>query len=125
MQWLSLTVWMLVAGLALPLSRGAAYGRVSLGVQALAAVGGLALSIVVCAGGEAQLGWWTVGCGALGVIAVGVASVGLTAERDMSASVQVERLEEHAAGLAGVQLLLFALATILAMLLVLEVGLAS
>jgi len=124
-QWLTLTVWILVAMIALPLSRGAAYGRASLGVQALAAIGGLALSIAVCVGGSLDLAWWALGCGVLGVFAVGVATVGLTAEREGTVAVQVERLEEHEAGLAGVQLLLFATATILAMLVALDIGLAS
>ena len=125
MQWLALTVWILVAALALPLSRGAAYGRTSLGVQALAGIGGLALSIAVCAGGALELAWWGLGCGAIGVLAVGVASMGLTAEREGAVGVQVERMEEHEAGLAGVQLLLMTLATILTTLVALEVGLAS
>jgi hypothetical protein len=125
MQWVALTLWILVTALALPLSRGAAYGRASLGVQALAALGGLALSATVCAGGALQLGWWAVGCGALGVFAVGTAAAGLMAEREGAVAVQVERLEEQEAGLAGVQLLLFALAMMPSMLVALDVGLAS
>jgi hypothetical protein len=71
----------------------------------------------------------------LGVFAVGIATAGLTAERASTVAVQVERastvavqverLEEHEAGLAGVQLLLFALATILAMLVALDIGLTG
>lgn len=125
MQWLTLTIWILVAALALPLSRGAAYGMASLGVQALAAIGGLALSIAVCAGGALQLAWWALGCGVFGTIAMATATAGLTAEREGTVSVQVEQLEEHEAGLAGVQLLLLALATILSMLVALDIGLAS
>jgi hypothetical protein len=125
MQWLTLAMWILVAMLALPLSRGAAYGRASLGVQALAAIGGLALSIAVCAGGALQLAWWALGCGALGVLAVAAPTAGLTAEREGTAAVQVERLEEHEAALAGVQLLLFVLAAIFATLVALDIGLAS
>jgi hypothetical protein len=124
-QWLSLTVWVLVGALALPLSRGAAYGRVSLAAQALAAVASLALTIAVCAGGSPQLGWWALGCGGVGILAMGVASAGLTAEHATIAAVRVESLEEHEATLAGAQLLLFALATILAMLVGLEIGLAG
>jgi hypothetical protein len=125
MQWLALTVWVLVAVLALPLSRGAAYGRVSLGVQAMAAIGGLALSIAVCAGGAKELAWWALGGGTIGVLAMAVASVGLTAERAGTVTVQVGRIEEHEAALAGVQLLLMVVATILSGLVALEVGLAS
>lgn len=125
MQWLALTVWILIAMLALALSRGVAYGRASLGVQALAGIGGLALSIAVCAGGALELGWWALGCGVVGVFAVGIATAGLTAEREGGVLVQVEGLEEHEAGLAGVQLLVFALATILSMLVALDIGLAS
>ncbi len=125
MQWLALTVWILVAMLALPLSRGAAYGRASLGVQALAGLGGLALLGAVCAGEANELAWWGVGCGTIGVLATGVASVGLTAEGEGTVAVQVGAMEEHEAGLAGVQLLLMALATILSGLVTLGVGLAS
>jgi hypothetical protein len=124
-QWLTLTVWILVAALALPLSRGAIYGRVSLGAQAIVAMGGLALSIVVCTGGAKELAWWALGCGAMGILAMGAASVGLTAEREGTVAVEVELMEEHEAVLAGVQLLLMGLVTILSGLVALEVGLAS
>jgi len=124
-QWLALTAWILPAALALPLSRGAAYGRMSLGIQAVAALGGLGLLVAVCAGGSLELGWWALGCGGLGVLAVGIATAGLTAEREGATTMQVERLEEHEAGLAGVQLLMFAVATILAMLVALDIGLAD
>ena len=124
MQWLTLAVWIVVALLALPLGRGALYGRASLGVQALAAIGGLALMAAVCAGGSPELAWWAVGCGGVGVVAMGVASAGLTAER-AEVAVGMASLEEHEAGLAGAQLLLMGLAAILSMLVGLEIGLAS
>jgi hypothetical protein len=33
MQWVALSLWVIVTAIALPLSMGAAYGRASLGVQ--------------------------------------------------------------------------------------------
>jgi hypothetical protein len=125
MQWVALTVWVVVAMLALPLSRGVAYGRASLGVQALAGIAGLALMVEVAAGGALALGWWAGGCGALGVVAVGVAAAGLTSEQAGVGTLEVERLEEHEAGLAGVQLLLFGVATICSVMVALNVGMAS
>lgn len=125
MQWVALTMWVIVAMLALPLARGVVYGRASLGVQALAAIGGLALMVGVAAGGAIELGGWASGCGALGVVAVGVAAAGLTSEREGVGTVQVERLEEHEAGLAGVQLLLFGVATIFSMMVALNIGIAG
>jgi len=124
-QWVALTVWVLVAALALALARGGADGRASLGVQALAGIGGLALSIVVCTGESAELAWWAVGCGAVGVLATVVASAGLTAERVGAAPVQVEQMEEHEATLTGVQLLMMALAATMSMMVALEIGLAG
>jgi hypothetical protein len=124
MQWLTLVVWGLVALLALPLGRGALYGRASLGVQAVAGIGGLAFMVGVCSGGSPELAWWAVGCGGVGVLAMGVASAGLTGER-AGVAVQMASLEEHEAGLAGAQLLLMGLGAILSMLVGLEIGLAS
>jgi hypothetical protein len=124
-QWVSLTLWAIVAAIALPLSMGAAYGRASLGVQALAALGGLGLTIAVCDGAPLSLAWWGAGCGAVGVLSVGVAAASLTAEREGVVSIRMEGAEEHAAGLAGLQLVMVATATIATALVALDVGVAG
>jgi hypothetical protein len=125
MQWLALTLWAIVAAVALPLSTGAAYGRPSLGMQALAAVGGLALTIAVCAGAPLSLAWWGVGCGALGVLSVSVAAAGLTAEREGAVAIRMEGVEEHVAGLAGLQLVMVVTTTIVTALVALDIGVAG
>jgi hypothetical protein len=125
MQWLALTLWVIVTAVALALSMGAAYGRPSLGVQALAAVGGLGLTIAVCDGAPLSLAWWAVGCGALGVLSVSVAAAGLTAEREGAVAIRMEGIEEHVAGLAGLQLVMVATTTIVTALVALNVGVAG
>lgn len=124
MQWLTLFMWIVVVAIALPLSAGAAYGRASLGLQALAAFGGLAILIAVCSGRPAHLAWWAFGCGVIGVFAVSVASASLTAERG-GVPERIERAEEHEASLAGVQLPLLATTTILTLLVALDIGLSG
>jgi len=125
MQWLALTLWVIVAAIALPLSLGAAYGRPSLGMQAVAAVGGLGLSIAVCDGAPLSLAWWGVGCGAVGVLSVSVAAASLTAEREGAVPIRMGGAEEHAAGLAGLQLVMVTTTTIVMALVALDVGVAS
>lgn len=125
MQWVALTLWVIVTAIALPLSMGAVYGRASLGVQALAAVGGLGLTIAVCDGAPLSLAWWGVGCGAIGVLSVSVAAASLTAEREGAVPIRMEGAEEHAAGLAGLQLVMVVTTTMVTALVALDVGVAG
>ncbi len=125
MQWLALTLWAIVTAVALPLSMGAAYGRPSLGVQALAALGGLGLTIAVCDGAPLSLAWWGVGCGAVGALSVSVAVAGLTAEREGAVAIRMEGVEEHMAGLAGLQLVMVVTTTVVTALLALDIGVAG
>jgi hypothetical protein len=124
MQWLTLAVWIAVAVIALPLGRGTAYGRASLGVQAPAALGGLAITIAICAGGSIHLAWWAVGGGVVGAFSVSMAAASLMVER-YDVPERVERVEEHEATLAGVQLPLLVIVTIFSVLVALNVGLAG
>jgi hypothetical protein len=124
-QWVALTLWVIVTAIALPLSMGAVYGRASLGVQALAAVGGLGLTIAVCDGAPLSLAWWGVGCGAIGVLSVSVAAASLTAEREGAVPIRMEGAEEHAAGLAGLQLVMVVTTTMVTALVALDVGVAG
>ena len=124
MQWFTLLIWLLVAMLALPLSGGVLLGRAALAVQALAAVGGLALLVVFVATGEpSALAWIACGLGLLGALAMVFAVAALTSDQPgpMSAAV-AGRLEEHAASLAGAQLPLFIVAALLTLLVALEIG---
>lgn len=126
-QWLTLTTWVIVAAIALPLSRGAAYGRASLGVQAVAAFGGLAITIAICGGSSVHLGWWAVGCGVVGVLAISIAAASLIAEREWAPTADelIDPAEGHEASLAGVELPLLVTTTILTALVALNVGLAG
>jgi hypothetical protein len=126
MQWFTLLIWLLIATLALPLSGGALLGRAALGLQAMAAVGGLALLVVFVAAGESVVAAW-IACGLalLGALAMVFAVAGLTSDRPRplaAASARAQTLEEHTATLAGAQLPLFVLAALLTMLVALEIG---
>ncbi|HTR89496.1 MAG TPA: hypothetical protein VMG62_05240 [Solirubrobacteraceae bacterium] len=124
MEWLAIVIWLLIAALALPLGGGAALGRGSLAVQAIAGVGGFALlAIYVIVGtNPATLAWVACGLGVLGVLAMAVAAAGLTSDHEGGGLVGLEGLEEHVALLAGVQLPLFAVAALFTMLVALEIG---
>jgi hypothetical protein len=124
MQWCTLLIWLLVATLALPLSGAVLLGRASLGVQALAAVGGLALLVIFVATGEpAALAWIACGLALLGALAMVFAVAGLTsAEPGPVSAANAGRLEEHLASLAGAQLPLFIVVALLTLLVALEIG---
>jgi hypothetical protein len=123
MQWFTLLIWLLVATLALPLSGGVLLGRAALAVQALAAVGGLTLLVVFVATGEpSALAWIACGLGLLGALAMVFAVAGLTSDQSGVSAAYAERLEEHAASLAGAQLPLFIVAVLLTLLVALEIG---
>lgn len=126
-QWLTLVTWVIVAAIALPLSRGAAYGRSSLGIHAVAAFGGLAITIAICGGSSIHLGWWAVGCGVVAVLAISIAAASLIAEREWApmADQRIDPAEGQEASLAGVQIPLLVTTTILTALVALNVGLAG
>jgi hypothetical protein len=125
MEWLAIGIWLLVALLALPLGAGALFGRASLALQAMAAIGGLALVIVyVSVGRPSAAVWVACGLGVVGVIAMAFAAAGLTSDHGVGGAGGggVQGIEEHQAMLAGVQLPMFAVVTLLTMLLALEIG---
>jgi hypothetical protein len=126
MQWFTLLIWLLIAMLALPLSGGALLGRAALGLQAMAAVGGLALLVVFVAAGEsAAAAWIACGLAVFGALAMVFAVAGLTSDRPRplaAASSRAQALEEHTATLAGAQLPLFIVAALLTLLVALEIG---
>jgi hypothetical protein len=69
-EWLSVIIWALVAGLAGPLGAGAAMGAPSLGLAPLAGIGGLVLCILFMIFGGNALAWCAFGLAVLGAIVV-------------------------------------------------------
>lgn len=124
MEWLTLVVWITIAAIAMPLSAGAIFGRLSLGLQAFAGIAGLALLIVICIEGLlSAVAWAAVGAAGLGAVATAVAASGLISEHPAPIA-GVEALEEQQAGLAGAQLALFLVAAALTVMVALNIGLA-
>jgi hypothetical protein len=110
MQWVALMVWILIAALAVPVALGALSGAPGLGLQVVAAIGGLALcALFIILDGPRWAGWLTVAMAVVGVLAdVWGAEALLSDERAVSADLQ--GAEELEAGLLGVQLPLFGVA---------------
>jgi hypothetical protein len=110
MEWVALMVWILIAALALPVALGALSGAPGLGLQVVAAIGGLALcALFIILDGPRWAGWLTVAMAVVGVIAdLWGAEALLSDERPVSADLQ--GAEELEAGLLGVQLPLFGVA---------------
>jgi hypothetical protein len=70
MEWLSVILWALVAGLAAPIGAGATMGAPSLGLGPLAGVGGLVLCVLFMIFGGNALAWCAFGLAVLGAIVV-------------------------------------------------------
>ncbi len=122
MEWFALFVWVIVFFIALPLGAGLFRGRISLGVQALAASAGLALLIIYIGGEPSAWAWAASIAGVVGVLAVFVAAVGLVSDREPAVAATNQRAEELEAKLAGVQLPLLVVAALLTMLVALGIG---
>jgi hypothetical protein len=113
MEWLALCVWILIALLALPVALGALSGALGLGLQAVAAIGGVVFcALFILLDGPEWAGWLAVGMAGLGVVTdLWGAERLLSDERPAVAGLQdVEELE---AGILGVQIPLFGVALIL------------
>jgi len=123
MEWVALSIWAIIVMVAMPLAAGAAFGRGSLGLQALAAFGGLALTILVCINGVGPIAWVALGLACLGAVTTAVAAAGLTSERGYAIA-GIQAVEEQQAGLAGAQLVLFATLIPIALMVALEIALA-
>jgi hypothetical protein len=110
MEWVALMVWILIAALAVPVAVGALSGAPGLGLQVVAAIGGLALcALFIILDGPRWAGWLTVAMAVVGVLAdVWGAEALLSDERSVGADLQ--GAEELEAGLLGVQLPLFGVA---------------
>jgi hypothetical protein len=110
MEWVALLVWITVALLALPVAAGALSGAPGLGMQAVAAIGGLVFcALFIILDGPLWTGWLAVGMAVVGIVTdVWGAETLLSGERAVSAGLQ--DMEELEAGLLGVQLPLFGVA---------------
>jgi hypothetical protein len=110
MEWVALMVWVLVAGLALPVGVGALSGAAGLGLQAVAAIAGVVFTVLfIIRDGAGWAGWLTVAMAVIAVIAdVWGADVLLSDGRPASAELQ--GAEEVAAGTLGFQLPLLGVA---------------
>jgi hypothetical protein len=110
MEWVALLVWIIIAMLALPVALGALSGSHGLGLQAVAAIGGLVfVALFIILDGPLWAGWLAVGLAVTGIVAdVWGAEHLLSDTRPVSADLQ--GIEELEAGLLGVQLPLFGVA---------------
>lgn len=110
MEWVALLVWITVASLALPVAAGALSGVPGLGMQAVAAIGGLVFcALFIILDGPLWTGWLAVGMAVVGIMTdLWGAETLLSGERVVSADLQ--GMEELEAGLLGVQLPLFGVA---------------
>jgi hypothetical protein len=122
MEWVALGVWILVAALALPVAGGLLSGIPGLGLQVVAAIGGLGLCIVfIAVGGAAWAGWIAFGLACLGIVVdTNGASSLLSENRSISGGLQ--GAEELEAGLLGAQLPLFGVAALTSLAMAVELA---
>jgi hypothetical protein len=122
-EWVTLALWVLVLFVALPLGVGLLNGRISLGLQAMAAGTGLALIIVyLIVDDPVALAWVASGVAFVGLLATLAGAVNLMSDREDGIPATATAVDELEAGLAGVQLPLFGVTLVLTVLLALEVG---
>jgi hypothetical protein len=122
MEWIAVITFGLVAVLGLMLARGAP-DYPALGLQAVAAVGGLALCIVFLAfGGSKGVAWGAFAAGVVGVLCVAFGAAWLESDEHTVRSDSQQRHQETEASIAGVELPLFGLAATFALLTALGVA---
>lgn len=125
MEWIGLLLWVLAVAVALPLGRNALGETPLLGLQAMAAGGGLALCVLfLIADRPAFLAWASAACGVVATIAVAGAAAWLTDDR-RSVSAAGQHAEEIDAALAPWALALLACATFTSAMMALDVGMVS
>jgi hypothetical protein len=100
-EWVALTVWIVVAMLSLPVALGALSGAPGLALQAVAAMGGLVfVALFIILDGPLWAGWLAVGLAVVALVAdLWGAEHLLSDTRPVSADLQ--GVEELAAGLLG------------------------
>jgi hypothetical protein len=110
MEWVALTVWIVIALLALPVAAGALSGAPGLGLQVVAAIGGLVFcTLFIILDGPLWAGWLAVGMACAGVLADVWGAEALLSDT-RPASAELQGFEDLEAGLLGVQLPLFGVA---------------
>jgi hypothetical protein len=125
MEWLALATWIMVAGIALPLGRHALDETSTLGVQAMAGAGGLALCVVFLAAGRGSvIAWGAVALAAIGTASVLAAALWLASDR-RPVSRAGQGAEEIDALLAAIVGPLFAGAAMFSLFMALDVGMIS
>ena len=123
MEWVSLLTWLIVTSLAVPLATGLAFGRVSLGLQAACAMGGLTLIVIYLFTNEPdELAAVAFGLGVVGTLALAVGAVKLVNEQGPDASAVSQHTQEVHALLAGFALPLFPVAAVVTLPLALGTG---
>jgi hypothetical protein len=110
MEWVALMVWIVIVLLALPVAAGTLSGSVGLGLQAVAAIGGLVFcALFIILDGPLWAGWLAVGMAVLGIVADVVGGEALLSD-ERAVSADLQGAEELEAGLLGVQLPLLGVA---------------
>jgi hypothetical protein len=110
MEWVALMVWIVIAMLALPVAFGGLSGAGGLGLQLIAATGGVVFcALFIILDGPLWAGWLTVAMAVLGILTDLWGADHLLSE-NRSVSAQLQGAEEVAAGLLGVQLPLLGVA---------------
>ncbi len=117
MEWLTLAVWIIIAAQGMALGLGVVIGHGLLGVQAMAAVGGLVAMIIYLATGEpSALAWVAFGLAVMGTLTMVPAVEALIAAPPEPLPAASQTAAEVYALLAGVQLPLFMVVSVLSLL---------
>jgi hypothetical protein len=123
MEWLALLVWLLLAGMGLAMGIGA-LSTPGAGLVPLAAVGGLATTVVFIITSSFVWAWIAFGLAVLGIIATSVAAAFLvSSDRGISAAGQTG--EEIQAAVAGIALPLFGTVVCMSLLVALDLVTAT
>jgi hypothetical protein len=121
MEWVALMVWIVIALLAMPVALGALSGAPGLGLQAVAAIGGVVFcALFIVLDGPQWTGWVAVGLAVLGIVADLWGAEHLLSD-DRAVSADLQDVEELEAGILGVQLPLFGVALLCSLPLAIDV----
>jgi len=121
-EWLTLALWLLVLMIALPLGAGLLHGRLSLGLQAMAAGAGLVLIVVYVIVGDSTLAWVASGVALIGLLATLIGVMNLISAREDGVAPVSTSADEVEAGLAGAQVPFFGVTLILTLALALGIS---
>jgi hypothetical protein len=125
MDVLGLFLWVIVALTALPLGRHALDENAALGLQAMTAGGGVVFSaLFIALDHQAIWAWLAVACGVVGTLALSYAAAWLISDA-RAVSPAGHAAEAIDALLAGVTIPLYAFATVLSVLMALNIGIVT